>query len=300
VPGLSASRRWRARRLAAALAAAVLALASAFPALAVPPVWTVRSANATLVLFGSVHLLPPGLDWRPPALDAALEGADEVWFELPIDAQTDELAAAVAQRRGSLPHGRRLSALLTPDEAGRLAAAAAALNCPLEALERMQPWMADLTLSVADDARSGANASDGVEEAIQRQAPAPVQRRAFETPEQQINFLAGALRADQIASLDWTMGEIVDDPGAYARVVDEWMSGDIAGLERDADHSLFSVSPGLYRRLVTDRNRRWAQVLAARLSRPGKIVVVVGVGHLIGVGGVPALLRERGFAVEGP
>jgi uncharacterized protein YbaP (TraB family) len=29
-------------------------------------------------------------------------------------------------------------------------------------------------------------------------------------------------------------------------------------------------------------------------------VVVVGVGHLIGPGGVPALLRERGFSVDGP
>ncbi len=37
---------------------------AAFPAAAQPPVWVVRDADSTIVLFGSVHLLPPGLGAR--------------------------------------------------------------------------------------------------------------------------------------------------------------------------------------------------------------------------------------------
>ena len=41
-----------------------------------------------------------------------------------------------------------------PDEAKQLVDAGVSLNCAPEALDRMQPWMADLTLlAVAEDAR---------------------------------------------------------------------------------------------------------------------------------------------------
>ena len=59
------------------------ALLGAVPALALPPVWTVRDADSDMLLFGSVHMLPAGLAWRPPALDAALKSADDLWLEIP-------------------------------------------------------------------------------------------------------------------------------------------------------------------------------------------------------------------------
>ena len=71
-------------------------------------------------------------------------------------------------------------------------------------------------------------------------------------------------------------------------------------MKRDANDPLQKVSPGLYQRLVVKRNRRWADRLADRLRSPGKVVVVVGIGHMVGPDGLPALLRARGFAVEGP
>jgi uncharacterized protein YbaP (TraB family) len=275
-------------------------LGAASAAAAKPPIWIVRSPKATLVLFGSVHLLPAGLDWRPAALDDALAKASELWFELPIDPATENQAAQAAMARGALPKDRRLAALLTPGQLARLDQAAAALNCPPAALDRMQPWMADLTLSVADDVRGGADASNGVESQIQALAPPGVARRAFETADQQIEFLAGAPVADQVASLNATVDEIDDDPGGYQRIVGEWMSGDIAGLRRDAVDPVARASPRLYDRLVGARNRRWARILGARLAAPGQVVVVVGVGHLVGPAGLPALLRARGFQVEGP
>ncbi|MGH6957179.1 MAG: hypothetical protein ACREEW_11005, partial [Caulobacteraceae bacterium] len=53
-------------------AVVLAALAPAASAFAKPPIWIVRSPKASMVLFGSVHLLPAGLDWRPAALDKAL------------------------------------------------------------------------------------------------------------------------------------------------------------------------------------------------------------------------------------
>jgi uncharacterized protein len=288
---------WIARLAAAALAALTL---GAGPAGARPPVWVVHSAGATLVLFGSVHLLPAGLDWRSPELDEILAKADELWFELPITPATDDEASAESIARGGLPKGRSLSAMMTPDQAKQMFSAGLDLNCAPEALDRMQPWMADLTLSVAEDARSGGSASDGVEGQIQALAPPTARRRAFETAKQQIGFLADTPISDQLASLNWTVSEIERDPTSYQRVVDEWMAGDTAALQRDALAPLQRISPTLYERLIDGRNRRWASVLETRLRTPGLVVVVVGVGHLIGPDGVPAMLRAKGYRVDGP
>jgi hypothetical protein len=268
--------------------------------MAKPPVWVVHGRKATLVLFGSIHLLPAQLDWRPPALDAALAQADEIWFELPINADSDNEAAAAARARGGLPSGAHLGDMLTIDGRARLAQAAAQLGCAPEALDRMRPWMAELTLSVAEDSKAGATAYNGVEDQVQATTPLTAKRQAFETAKQQIGFLAGAPIKDQIASLDWTLTEITQDPASYQRVVDDWMAGDVMGLKAEALDPLERISPALYDRLILERNRRWARRLAARLRRPGSIVVVVGVGHLLGPQGLPALLRARGLQVDGP
>jgi uncharacterized protein len=303
-PDVTAWANRLVRRLGAlALSAALglgLGLGASSPAHAKPPVWIVRSAHATLVLFGSIHLLPAGLDWRPAMLDDALTSADEVWFELPITVKAGDEAAAASLARGALPKDKRLTAMLSADDTERLVQASITLHCLPESIDRMQPWMAELTLSVAEDARSGADASSGVEDQIEAQAGPALLRRSFETAGQQIEFLAGAPVKDQLASLNWTVGEIDGDPGSYQRVVDEWMAADLIGLKRDANDPLQRVAPRLYERLIVGRNRRWADKLATRLKSPGKIVVVVGIGHLIGPDGLPALLRARGLDVEGP
>jgi uncharacterized protein YbaP (TraB family) len=292
------------KRLSAprALACVFAALALALPGLALarPPMWIVHSRGATIMLFGSIHLLPPGLDWRPPELDAALEKADELWFELPITMESDREATEASAALGALPPDAHLTALMSAGDAAKMLRAAVALNCEPDALDKMRPWMAELTLSVAQDAKSGASAFNGVEDQVQAITPLAAERRAFETATQQIGFLAGAPMNDQLASLSWTLYEIEDDPLSYQRVVGEWMDADIEGLQRDAIDPLRRISHTLYNRLILDRNRAWTRALTARLKKKGLVVVVVGVGHLVGPDSVPAMLRAKGYAVEGP
>jgi len=291
------------RRIGAAarwLVALALIVAAPTVASAKPPVWVVHGAHGELVLFGSIHLLPPGLDWRPAALDTAIGQARALWFELPITAETDNQASAASEARGRLPTGASLTALLTPEEAEKLQRAALKVHCSPEGLTQMQPWLAEITLSLAEDALWGASASNGVEEQLQGLAPLDVPRRAFESAREQIGFLAGAPRVDQVASLNWTLHEIEDDPSTYDRVVKEWLAADLPAVEHDAIDPLKRVSPTLYERLIPARNRRWVKLLRHELAKGGVVVVVVGVGHLVGPDGLPALLRAEGLDVEGP
>ena len=269
------------------------------PAWAKPPVWVAHGPQATVVLFGSVHILPGALDWEPDALKAALTGADELWFETPIDPENMLEGAQAALKRGMLPEGQTLSALLPANTLAKLQATARSLNLPMTELDRLRPWLAELTLAQAAYAREDAHADSGVERQLADAAP-QAERHAFETQQQQIAMFADTPLPDQIASLQDTLTEITDDPGAYRRLMDDWMRGDLRAIDRDGVAPLRKASPLLFKTLLTDRNAAWVQTLRRRLQGRGKVVVIVGVGHLIGPAGVPQLLRDAGFQVDGP
>jgi uncharacterized protein YbaP (TraB family) len=277
----------------------LLALAGG-PALAKPPMWVVRDKDSELVLFGSVHLLPPGLDWKPAALSEALPKAQDIWFELPIDDIAEAEAARLAGERGMLPPNDNLWNHLTREQTDRLKRVAARLSLSPAVLERMRPWLVEVTLAVVLDARSGANIANGVEQQLQDQTPPNVTRRAFETPAEQIDLLAGAATPDQVASLDQSMTEIEQQPDQFTLIIGDWMNGDMRSLQSRAVDPLKAASPAVYDRLITQRNRRWMRDIERRLAGSGKTVVVVGVGHLVGEGGLPAMLRAKGYQVEGP
>jgi uncharacterized protein YbaP (TraB family) len=282
------------------LLAMIAALLSAGAVQARPPVWIVRDADSELVIFGSVHLLPPGLDWRPPALAKALAGADDVWFELPIDPATEAETLRLAGQLGVLPADQSLFKILPPRDGARLLRVAKAYGADPAVLDRLRPWLAEVALSGAAYQKAGAGAQDGVEKAIAARAPSTAARRAFETSREQIEILSGAPMAEQLASLSETVKELDEEPDAFADLVRAWMAGDLKALDREALAPLRKTSPVLFRRLVSDRSARWAQTLDQRLHGKGRTVVVVGMGHLIGADGVPARLRALGYRVEGP
>lgn len=280
--------------------AAVLALLACAPAQAQPPMWVVRDADSELVLFGSVHVLPEGLDWRPTRLDRALKGADDLWFELPVDAAAELAAAQLAVKYGMLPEGERLADLLAPDDQARLERMASRYGLAPAFLDRMRPWFAEVALAATAYQAAGARADHGVEKQIAASAPPRAARRAFESVEEQLAIFVDTPREAQVASLSASLKEMETDPKAFEDLVAAWMRGDVAGLRREALEPLRAAAPVLYRRLVTERNERWLALLQERLAGSGETVVVVGVGHLLGPDGIPERLRALGYSVEGP
>jgi uncharacterized protein YbaP (TraB family) len=287
------------RRFVSALAGLCLWLLAG-AAMAQPPVWVVHGPHATIVLFGSVHILPPGLDWEPPTLKRALAAADDLWFEIPLDDASSLTATRLAARQGLQDPGESLSGQLSLASRERLNRVAQSCGVSVEGLDRLRPWLAEITLSLAVYRQAGAVEEDGVERRITGLVPASVPRRAFETTEQQIGFLSNAPLSDQIASLEETLDELNEGPASYERVVTVWMAGDAPGIVREALDPMIKSSPGVYRSLVVARNQRWVDQIVDRLQGGGEAVMVVGVGHLVGPDSVPALLRARGVSVDGP
>ena len=73
------------RRTAAALAllfAAAPALAQTAPQPADPALWVVKDKDTTIYLFGTIHVLKPGLSWFDDGVKKAFDASDELVLEM--------------------------------------------------------------------------------------------------------------------------------------------------------------------------------------------------------------------------
>jgi uncharacterized protein len=272
-------------------------LFAATPALATPQAWVIRDGDTEITLFGTIHALPGGTDWLSPGVARRFDAADTLVLEavLPDDPQAlMPLIARIGMPPGLKPLVERLPAAAVP----RLTAAAIAAGVPLATLDRMESWLAAVTLGDAALAGLGITAASGVEPQLLARARAqgkPV--IGLETAEQQLHFFDGLPQADQTAMLLATLDDVATARDDMASLVGHWQAGEIDAIARDFDAET-RATPLLRQRLLVARNVRWADWLAGVMRRPGKLFVAVGAGHFGGPDGLLAQLRARGFVPE--
>ncbi|MBO9547527.1 TraB/GumN family protein, partial [Caulobacter sp.] len=182
-----------------------------------------------------------------------------------------------------------LSSKLDPETQAKLAAAAQGMGMQPQQMEPMRPWLAALTLSLQPLLKAGYDPQSGVERLLNARARAagkPVS--AFETLEQQVRFFADMTPADEMAMLKSTLDDVADGPAKVDALVTAWAAGDQKGLEHEMVDEMRRDYPGLYRLLLVDRNRVWAQQLKTKLAGSGVSFVAVGAGHLTGPDSVQA------------
>ena len=280
----------------AALAAAALACV-ALPARAAPALWAIRDADSTIYLFGTVHVLRPGVVWRTEKIAQALSESREFVFE--TTGVDDPAAAQPLVASLGLDPGHPLSSKLTPAEYARFAAVAQQAGLPAQGMDLMRPWLAAMTLTLAPIVKAGYDPQSGVELKLIAEAKAagkPIS--GFETLEQQLRYLADLPEPLQIELLRSDLDEADKGVGELDAMVAAWDAGDLRALEKDFVNDVKGKYPAIYKRLIVDRNRAFADGLKARLAGSGVSFVAVGAGHLVGPDSVQAELAKRGIKVE--
>ena len=267
------------------------------PAASEPALWRIADADSEIWLYGSVHVLPPELEWRGPRFEAAFAAAEEVVLEVDASENFDALMA----QYGTLPAGEALSGLLDAPSRARLARIAQELRVDPATLARARPWLAAVWLSVAYAEAHGHTAAAGVDAVLEAQARASGKRLAFlETPEQQIRVLAELSLEDELRFLAVTLREIDEGADSLAAIDAAWVRGDVETLAALLDAQWREAGPGIHDALIVRRNRSWTAEIARRLDGSGRVFYAVGAAHLVGRDSVVAMLRARGIEVEGP
>lgn len=262
---------------------------------ATPALWVVKDADTTIYLFGTFHLLPANLNWNQGPVRAAFESADTLKLEIAnLEAETPAIQAITVQK-GMLPQGESLNDGLTDEQKTRLNRIIGETGIPPEAIANMRPWFASVVLAVTMVQKMGLDPSKGVDKTLDGLARArgiPVE--GFESGVDQIGFLASISPQLQREMLMSTLDEWDNSKQMIDPMVTAWARGDAARVGRMISGSLRS-QPELSRVLLTDRNARWADWIAARMATPGTVFVAVGAGHLAGPDSVQTLLRAKGI-----
>lgn len=271
------------------------------PATGGPALWRIADEDSEIWLFGTVHILPEGVDWKSEAVEAAFAAADEFVTET----DTGPEAAAEFQRLtaelGVLPPGENLLEELSPEGRARFERVAREANFDPRQFETVRPWLAAMQLSYFHAVARGHSSEAGVESVLAVDAQAQGKRHTFlETPAQQLHILADLSHADQIRFLEATLRQIEEESDILESLDRAWARGELEDLGQQLDAQIGEAGPAVHQALIVDRNRAWADEIARRLQGEGRIFVAVGAAHLIGEHSVVAMLRQRGIAVEGP
>ena len=293
------------------------ALASA-PAPADPALWVAKSPTAIVHLFGTVHVLPEGISWRYPLLDAALNASGELYVEENDDSAatmrnlvqqfglvgtpgttSDDMRTCLCQEY--LEPAYALSSKLGPRDRARLEAAANTVDGSggLEAFEHMRPWLAAVALTVAPIEKAGYTPGSGADVQLKHQFQAtgrPVD--ALETAREQIQSLARLPATLQLDLLHDTLDDYAKGPGQIQAQVSAWQAGDVAAIAKNVDADMQNHYPQLYTVLLVKRNRNFAHRIAPLLKGHQTAFVAIGAGHLAGPDSVQAQLARLGIRTE--
>lgn len=268
-----------------------------------PAIWSISDADSTVYLFGTVHILPPELNWRTPAVDAALEDSEIVYFEADVMSNSaQQQAAALIPQLGLNEAGVTLTSLISEEAQAHMATLAERIGAPPEALaaqmDPLKPWLAAVTLGVLQMQAGGYDPESGVEYKLNADAQEAGKAFGyFETVEEQLGYLASLPLETQIADFETGVAQMVEDPDALSEMVQAWAVGDMSVIDRAFNEDLRNSSGDLFEALIVQRNRNWIPQIEAALASDQDAFIAVGAGHMPGETGVIALLEANGHAV---
>lgn len=288
------------RRLAAFGAIAATACASAPAAeqrAASPALWKVADADTTIYLFGTIHLLPPGTQWRSPAFDKAAAGSDTLVVETDIDEANPTATLGELFKLAISPGLPPLAERVKPEKRAALATAVAKSGIPAAALDKMETWAAAFLLLGVQFKDLGLEPGSGVESVLKKQfvdGGKPIGQ--LETNAEQLGFFDTLSESSQREFLEG----VLDDPSSmkdeFGDMVEAWSRGDLAGIAKSFNADM-GEAPELMDALIARRNANWAKWVKSRLDQPGTVMMAVGAGHLAGDKSVVNLLEKQGVKV---
>lgn len=264
-----------------------------------PALWRMADEDTELILFGTVHLLPEGLNWQREDIIRVLSNVDIFYLE------TDIESASRAERLrfrelGMAPPGQSLQDTLPPELWAKCEALFQEYGLSISDMNSRQAWLAAVTLSGAALQDRGFLTIHGAEEwLLTRIDREKTDIRSLENLTR-VAELMSALGPDiQTAMMAQTVEDTKTLDTEYPAAVKAWATGDIETLQSIAMDDMTEALPEVYDALLVKRNADWfIEVERLMQEDTGTVFIAVGSGHLIGENNLIDMLRESGWQVD--
>jgi uncharacterized protein YbaP (TraB family) len=262
----------------------------------------VTDEGNTLYLYGTIHAGKPGYYPLEPRIGQAMAAAPALALEFDMAADPAALQAAFVAH-GVFAPGTPGYAGLPAERRRRIEAALTRQDVNPAAVMQMKPWLLASMLALKDAASLGYDPAHGVDLHLAGLARGKMRIAELESAQYQAALMSRLPMDTQWKLLEETLAhmasgrqlrEVRELFDAYERADQQALEGIVRRIESDD-----SVSGKVTREVMLDaRNGPMADKLAALLARENNAVAAVGLLHLLGKRGIPALLRERGLTVE--
>lgn len=258
-----------------------------------PALWRIEKDGRRAYVFGTIHVLPDGVAWETARLRKAMAQSDRLVIEA---LGTDDTASQkIFTEMGRSPGLPPIEARVPEEQRPVLRDLIRRGDMSEKALSGYESWAAALLLATVPQQDLKLSGRKGVEPALTqsfRDAGKPVE--GLETIEEQFAIFDTQPEALQRRFLVQTVAQAAGARQQFEAMLKAWLSGDMVAIERDFISEL-APEPELVGPLLTDRNKAWADEVAAMRGTP---FVAVGAAHLAGPDNLLALLKAKGYRVK--
>jgi hypothetical protein len=265
-----------------------------------PAMWLIKDADSKIYLFGTIHALPEGVEWKTPKLEEAMQESQITAVETDTEsAFARSTMAGMLLEHGLNPSWQTLRSILGAERYSKLAAVAKKYDVNMKEMSRLRPWLAMMTISAHVASKAGLQGKLGVDRKIIAMARKQKDKiLMMETPEAQMKALATMDGPDVLDNFDVALGDITDFDAKFQPMLTAWRTGDVEGLDKTSSAPMRKSAPVAYAALLTNRNARWVPRIERWLGGKGNYFIAVGAAHLAGPDSVIAMLAKKGIKAE--
>ncbi|MGR3292656.1 MAG: TraB/GumN family protein [Candidatus Scalindua sp.] len=262
-------------------------------------VWKLDADNGSFYLAGSCHVLRKSDYPLPEEFETAYDDADQVIFETDIEVLMSQEIQLLLISKGMYTGGDTLEKKLSKEFYASLVKYCNDRSMSIELFQNFKPWMVTMTLLALELERNGITAADGLDMYFHNKAKRDgKQTGGLEDIYKHVELVSSLEEAFDESIIEGFIREVEKLQVIMEGLIKSWRAGDEVGIDKHLSETMCKEYPGLYKRLLTDRNRDWIPRLESLMNSGKRTLVIVGVGHLVGEESVINLLKSRGYKIK--